>query len=87
MKLEEIIQQTPEMTEEKLLENIKTNKIFLRKSTSNRVYKLHKLLTEEQAILKEWDNINNKTSYLTNSERQEIQGLVAVSLINMTKYE
>lgn len=87
MKLQEIIQQTPEITEEKLLEQIKVISKFLRNSTIDRLNTLHKILPLEQAILQEYDNINSKTSLLTRSQREEVQGLVATCLIQLTKYE
>lgn len=87
MKLEEVIQQTPELTEEKLKNSIKDLIKYLRNSTTDRLRILHKILPLEEAILKEWDDINAKTSLLTKSQREEVSGLVATCLINMTKYE
>ena len=38
-------------------------------------------------ILKEWDLIQEKESYLTKSQRDQILALVGVSLVEMTKGE
>lgn len=86
MKIKDYIYKTPEMTEEKLLELIKEYKSFVRKHTLTRLNEIHNHPESiEKAILKEWDVINDKKSYLSKSERDEICGLVSSCLIMMTK--
>ena len=86
MKINELIYQTPEMTEEKLLEFISSKLKFIRRDLLNRISQLHKYeLNESQAILAEWDLIQDKKSLLTRSQRDFISGLVSASLIEMTK--
>lgn len=84
MKIKELIAKTPEMTEEKLLKIIKENKYFLGKNLLDRIFQIHHSY-EADKILKEWDLINEKKSYLTKNERDKVCALVSVSLIQMTK--
>lgn len=85
MKIKELIYQTPEMSEEKLLEIIDKNTKFYDKYFKRRIESLHQDLSLKEAILAEWDLIQEKKSFLTRGERDKIQGLVSVCLIKMTK--
>lgn len=87
MKIKDIIQKTPEITEEKLLEFIKERKEFLAKYIIDRIKQSRKdyITSDEQLILNEWDNIQAKQSYLTKSERDKVCALVSVCLIKMVK--
>lgn len=86
MKIKELIYQTPEMTEEKLLEIIDKTLPIMRNSTKNRIRELHR---EEnnlaKAFLDEYDLIQDKKSYLTKSQRDQIVGFVGLCMIKMTK--
>lgn len=88
MKIKELLYKTPEMTEEKLLEIIDKNLPMMRNSTKNRIRELHK---EEnnlaKAFLDEYDLIQDKKSYLTKSQRDQIVGFVGLCMIKMTKGE
>lgn len=85
MKIKDLIAKTPEVSEEKLLEFIDKNKVYLRRYTANTVYLRHKEKSEAQAILDEYDIIQEKKSYLTKSQREEILGFVGWCMIQMVK--
>lgn len=79
MQIKDLIRTTPELTEEKLLEIIDSNKGFLDlKEWSRGKY-------TAQEILDEWDLIQLKKSNLTRSQRDQICALVSVSLVTMVK--
>lgn len=80
MKIEDVLYETPEMTEEKLLELIEEHKSFLKSY-------LLKQFEDNKAILDEWDLIQEKKSKLTRSQRDQICSLVSVCLIKMAKGE
>ena len=80
MKIKDILYETPEMTEEKLLELIGKHKPFLKSY-------LLKQFEDDKYILDEWDLIQEKKSKLTRSQRDQICSLVSVCLIKMTKGE
>jgi len=86
MKIKDCLYKTPEMTEEKLLEIIDKTLPIMRSSTKNRIRELHK---EEnnlaKAFLDEYDLIQDKKSYLTKSQRDQIVGFVGLCMIKMTK--
>lgn len=86
MKIKELLYKTPEMTEEKLLEIIDKTLPMMRNSTKNRIRELHK---EEnnlaKAFLDEYDLVQDKKSYLTKSQREQIIGFVGLCMIKMTK--
>jgi len=86
MKINDIIYQTPEITEEKLLENIDNYLIFFRdKSLIKRIRELHKGIEINKAFLKEYDLIQDKKSYLTKSQRVMVTGFVGMCMIQMVK--
>jgi hypothetical protein len=88
MKVKDIIYQTPEMTEEKLLEIIDNNLGLFEKKFKylmQRVYSLYKEKKLSQAFLDEYDLIQDKKSYLTKSERETVVGFVGYCMIQMTK--
>ena len=86
MKIKELLYKTPKMTEEKLLEIIDKTLPIMKNSTKNRIRELHK---EEnnlaKAFLDEYDLIQDKKSYLTKSQREQIIGFVGLCMIKMTK--
>lgn len=85
MKIKELLYKTPEMTEERLLEIMKSHEDWIKGVLKNRLFELHKELPLNKAILKEYDLIQDKKSYLTKSQREEIYGFVGVCMIEMTK--
>ena len=93
MKLNEVLYKTPEMTEEKLLEQIGQYSDFISPEAKNRLINLynerHNVFASKEdlpkIILEEWDTIQKKESYLTKSQRDQILGLVSTCLIMMTK--
>lgn len=84
MKIKDLIAKTPEVSEEKLLEFIEKNKHFLRKDTAKAVY-TRNIVNDAQCILNEYDKIQEKTSYLSRSQREEISGFVGWCMIQMVK--
>lgn len=86
MKIKELIYQTPEMTEEKLLSIMDIYIPYVSKDCKNRLCKLHNVWElSSKIILDEYDTIQDKKSYLTKSQRDQICGLVSLCLIKMTK--
>ncbi len=85
MKIKEVIYNTPEMTEEKLLQKINDNIKFLKKDLKSRIKELHRGEELNKAILDEYDNIQDKQSYLTKSQRNTVIGYVGLCMIEMTK--
>ena len=85
MKIKDVIQETPEMTEEKLLEIINTNLSFIRLETKNRIQELHKGVDLAQAFLDEYDLVQDKKSNLTKGQRDQVVGFVGLCMIRMTK--
>ena len=86
MKIKELLYKTPEMTEEKLLEIIDKTLPIMRNSTKNRIRELHKgEYNLAKAFLDEYDNIQDKKSYLTKGQRDQIVGFVALCMFKMTK--
>ena len=89
MKIKDLIYETPEMTEEKLLtiinENLKMVDSFLKK----RLIEIHRDSTRPfdlaQTFLDEYDLIQDKKSLLTNSQRKLVNGFVGYCMIKMTK--
>lgn len=92
MKIKDLIAQTPEMSEEKLFELINKYIEMVPKDLKQRIIGIHhkkgkEVLPISNYILKEFDNIQDKKSYLTKSQRDSIQGFVGMCLIKMTKGE
>ena len=85
MKIKELIYQTPEITEEKLLELINENIPMMRKEARNRIQELHKGIDLAQAFLDEYDLIQDKKSYLTKGQRNQVIGFVGLCMIKMVK--
>lgn len=85
MKIKELIYQTPEMTEEKLLKIMSGHTNWLKKDFIERISELHKKEELPNALLKEYDIIQDKKSYLTKSQRDIVIGFVGVCMIEMTK--
>jgi hypothetical protein len=86
MKIKELLYKTPEMTEEKLLEIIDKTLPMMRNSTKDRIRELHKgEYNLAKAFLDEYDLIQDKKSYLTKSQREQITGFVGLCMIQMVK--
>lgn len=78
MKISEALYNIPDMSEEKLLEEIDKYKNLIYKEWFRNKY-------TSKEILSEWDLINSKQSKLSRSQRDAISGLVGYCLIKMTK--
>jgi len=89
MKIKELIYQTPEMTEEKLLKIMDSHLDWIKKDLKNRIIELHrsndKPFDLAQAFLDEYDLIQDKKSNLTKSQRNTVIGFVGTCMIEMTK--
>ena len=85
MKIKELIYETPELTEEKLLELINKNIPMMRKGAKDRIQELHKGVDLAQAFLDEYDLIQDKKSFLTKSQRNNVVGFVGLCMIQMVK--
>lgn len=89
MKIKELIYQTPEMTEEKLLKIMDSHLNWIKKDLKDRIYTLHKDPNKpfdlSQAFLDEYDLIQDKKSYLTKGQRNVVIGFVGTCMIEMTK--
>ena len=86
MKIEELITKTPEMTEEKLLKIVNSHLDWIPKAFIHRIKQLHKEENDiSKIMLKEYDLVNDKKSYLTKSQRDIVVGFVGVCAIEMTK--
>lgn len=86
MKIKELIYQTPEMSEEKLLELIDKHKSWLKADITDRIIQIHGYEKPfNEAILEEYDLIQDKKSFLTKSQRNIILGFVGTCMIIMTK--
>jgi len=89
MKIKELIYQTPEMTEEKLLELMNSHLDWIKKDLINRIIELHrnddKPFDLAQSFLDEYDLIQDKKSFLTRSQRNIVIGFVGTCMIEMTK--
>ena len=89
MKIKELIYQTPEMTEEKLLKIMDSHLNWIKKDMKDRIKELHKDLSKpfdlSQAFLDEYDLIQDKKSYLTKGQRNIVIGFVGTCMIEMTK--
>ena len=85
MKLNNVIYNTKEISESKLLDIIKNN--FKLTSRSLRV-KLKELYSEKDIsniMLDEYDLIQQKKSLLTKSQRDQILGFIGLCMIKMVK--
>ena len=89
MKIKELIYKTPEMTEEKLLELINSHLNLVKNDLKIRIIELHRSYNKPfdlaEAFLDEYDLIQDKKSYLTKSQREQVVGFVGLCMIKMTK--
>ena len=89
MKIKDLIYETPEMTEEKLLTIINENLKMVDSFLKRRLIEIHKDSIKPfniaQAFLDEYDLIQDKKSLLTNSQRKLVNGFVGYCMIKMTK--
>lgn len=87
MTLEEVKNQYPDFLEEDLKNLIDECKYFLRRSTFNRIKSLNKTVSDVEGILEEWNKIQSKESFLSNSERKELATLVGMCIMNLINKE
>ena len=89
MKIKDLIYKTPEMTEEKLLTIINENLEMVDSFLKKRLIEIHrnpaKPFDLAQTFLDEYDLIQDKKSFLTNSQRKLVNGFVGYCMIKMTK--
>jgi hypothetical protein len=85
MKIKDLIFETPEMTEEKLLTIIDENLKMVDSSLRRRLKGIHKEMDLNEAFLNEYDLIQDKKSNLTRGERDIVIGFVGTCMIEMTK--
>jgi len=85
MKIKDVIQKTPEMTEEKLLKIINATFPIVKPEIKNRIQELHKGVDLAQAFLDEYDLVQDKKSNLTKGQRDQVVGFVGLCMIRMTK--
>ena len=89
MKIKELIYKTSEMTEEKLLELINSHLNLVKNDLKIRIIGLHRSYNKPfnlaEAFLDEYDLIQDKKSYLTKSQREQVVGFVGLCMIKMTK--
>ena len=86
MKLKYYLYETPEMSEEKLIEIINSNLKMMRVDAKNRIQQLHPEETNlAKAFLDEYDLIQDKKSFLTKGQRDQIVGFVGMCMIQMAK--
>lgn len=89
MKIKELIYETPEMTEEKLLELMNSHLDWIRNDLKIRITKLHRSYDKPfdlaHAFLDEYDLIQDKKSLLTKSQRNMVIGFVGTCMFEMTK--
>lgn len=89
MKIKKLIYKTPEMTEEKLLELINSHLNLVKNDLKIRIIELHRSYNKPfdlaKAFLDEYDLIQDKKSYLTKSQREQVVGFVGLCMIKMTK--
>jgi hypothetical protein len=85
MKIKDLIFETPEMTEEKLLTIIDENLKMVDSSLRRRLKGIHKEMDLNEAFLNEYDLIQDKKSLLTKSQRDFVVGFVGYCMIKMTK--
>lgn len=87
MKIEELIYKTPEMSEEKLIELLDKYSPLLKREIKFRLNQLHKEKDLSEALLTEYDLIQDKKSNLSKSQRDQVIGFVGMCMIQMTKGE
>ena len=86
MKIKDIIQETPEISEEKLIEIIDSHLKMMSSYAKKRIGELHKgEYNLAKAFLDEYDLIQDKKSYLTKGQRNIVIGFVGTCMILMTK--
>ena len=85
MLIKDILYQTPEMSEEKLLEIIKDYIPTMKKSTKEKIQSLYPDVDLPQAFLNEYDVIQSKQSTLSRDQRDQLTGFIGLCIIQMTK--
>lgn len=85
MKLNNVIYNTQEISESKLLDIIKNNFKLTSRSLRTRLKKLYPEKDISNIILDEYDLIQQKKSLLTKSQRDQILGFIGLCMIKMVK--
>lgn len=88
MKIKDLLYETPEMSEERLLEFIEKDLEIFESFAhlENRLRQIHKYSkTIPEILLEEFDLIQEKKSYLSKSQRDLVTGFVGACMIKMAK--
>lgn len=85
MKLNNVIYNTKEISESKLLDIIKNNFKLTSRSLRTRLKELYSEKDISNIILDEYDLIQQKKSLLTKSQRDQILGFIGLCMIKMVK--
>ena len=85
MKLNNVIYNTKEISESKLLDIIKNNLKLTSRSLRVKLKELYSEKDISNIILDEYDLIQQKKSLLTKSQRDQILGFVGLCMIKMVK--
>ena len=85
MKLNNVIYNTKEISESKLLDIIKNNFKFTSRSLRIKLKELYSEKDIYNIILDEYDLIQQKKSLLTKSQRDQILGFIGLCMIKMVK--
>ena len=85
MKLNNIIYNTKEISESKLLDIIKNNFKLISRSLRVKLKELYSEKDISNIILDEYDLIQQKKSLLTKSQRDQILGFIGLCMIKMVK--
>lgn len=85
MKLNNVIYNTKEISESKLLDIIKNNFKLTSRSLRTKLKELYSEKDISNIILDEYDLIQQKKSLLTKSQRDQILGFIGLCMIKMVK--
>lgn len=85
MKLNNVIYNTKEISESKLLDIIKNNFKLISRSLRVKLKELYSEKDISNIILDEYDLIQQKKSLLTKSQRDQILGFIGLCMIKMVK--
>ena len=80
MKLTDIIQTVPDLTEEKFRENVEE---LIKRSTIFRIPLCRDKEWTAEEMIHEWELVQEKKSNLSKSKRDQVLGLVSTALYNM----
>jgi len=85
MKIDKAIYTTPEINEEKLISLLREKLPLTKRALRNRLKQLYPDKDIINSILDEYNLIQQKTSLLTKSQRDQIIGFVGLCMIEMVK--